>query len=174
MLFVASLRHEESGVFQLPFHLERYDDLLRSGVETLPDFRYGGNQKFLVALLQLALVLVGKALVDGAVFHVNIVDEGVLIGVIIHDCEDIHIGNRMAYHLAFCLKIIQQLVLLLVFFGYFKAEKFGIFHHQIIEIFAYFPGVSLQNFTRLAHVFLVLLIALSVDARGTAVVNMVL
>ena len=80
----------------------------------------------------------------------------------------------MAYHLAFCLKIIQQLVLLLVFFGYFKAEKFGIFHHQIIEIFAYFPGVSLQNFTRLAHVFLVLLIALSVDARGTAVVNMVL
>ena len=174
MLFVAPLRHEEDGIFQLPFHLERHDNLFRSRVETLSDFRYGGNQKFLVALLQLALILVGEALVDSAVFYVNIVDEGILHGVIIHDGEDINVGNGMAYHLAFCLKFVQQLVLLLVFFGYFEAQKFGIFHHQIIEIFAHFAGVSLQNFTCLAHVFLVLLVALLVDTRGTTVVNMVL
>ena len=107
MLFVTSLRYEKGCIFQLPFHLERHDNLLRSGVETLSDFRNGSNQKFLVALLQLAFILVGEALVDGSVFYVNIVDEGVFVGIIIYDGEDIYIRNSMAYHLAFCLKFIQ-------------------------------------------------------------------
>jgi hypothetical protein len=37
-------------------------------VETLSDFRYGGNQKLLVTLLQLAFIFIGEALVDGAAF----------------------------------------------------------------------------------------------------------
>ena len=100
MFLVASLRHEEDGIFQFPFHLERHDNLFRSRVETLSDFRYGSNQKFLVTLHQLALILVGKALVDGAVFHVNIVDEGILHGVIMEllmcDSELVHqvIGDQ--------------------------------------------------------------------------------
>ena len=107
MLFVTSLGYEEGGIFQLPFHFEGHDYLLRCGVKTLSDFWNGCNQKFLVALLQLALILVGKALVDGAVFYVNIVDEGVFVGVIIHDSKDINIRNGVAYYLAFCLKFIQ-------------------------------------------------------------------
>ena len=107
MLFVTSLRYEKGGIFQLPFHFEGHDYLLRCGVKTLSDFRNGCNQKFLVTLLQLALILVGKALVDGAVFYVNIVDEGVLVGIIIYDGEDIYVCNGMAYYLAFCFKFIQ-------------------------------------------------------------------
>ena len=101
MLFVTSLGYEEGCIFQLPFHFEGHDYLLRCGVETLSDFRNG------VALLQLALILVGEALVDGSVFYMNIVDEGVFVGIIIYDGEDIYIRNCMAYHLAFCLKFIQ-------------------------------------------------------------------
>ena len=107
MLFITSLRYEEGGIFQFPFHLERHDNLFRSGVETLSDFRYGCNQKLLITLLQFALVFVGEALVDGAVFYVNVVDEGVFVGIIIYDGEDIYIRNCMAYDLAFCLKFIQ-------------------------------------------------------------------
>ena len=107
MLFVTSLGYEEGCIFQLPFHFEGHDYLLRCGVETLSDFRNGSNQKFLVALLQFTLIFVGEALVDGAVFYVNIVDEGVFVGIIIYDGEDIYICNCMAYYLAFCLKFIQ-------------------------------------------------------------------
>ena len=76
-------------------------------MEPLSDFRNGCNQKFLIALLQFTFIFVGEALVDGAVFYVNIVDEGVFVGIIIYDGEDIYIRNCMAYHLAFCLKFIQ-------------------------------------------------------------------
>lgn len=56
----------------------------------------------------------------------------------------------------------------------FQSEEVRHFHHQIVEIFAYFPRVSLQNFTCLAHVFLIFLIALLVDAGCSAVVDMIL
>ena len=174
MLLVASLWHEERGIFQLPFHLERYDNLFGCGVETLPNLWNGSNQQFLVALFQLALIFVGEALVDSSVFHVNIVDKSVLVGIIVDDGKDIDVCNGMAYHLAFSLKFVEQQVLPFIFLSYLKLEDFGVFHHHIIEIFAHFTCVSLQNLAGLTHVFLVLLVALLVDARSTAIMDMII
>ena len=101
-------------------------------MKTLPDFWNRCNQKFLIAFLQFAFIFIGKALVDSSIFYMNIVDKGILVGVIIHDGEDIYVCNCVAHDLAFGLKFIQELILFLVFFSYFKLQKFCVFHHHII------------------------------------------
>ncbi len=96
------------------------------------------------------------------------------MGIVIHDGKDIYVGNRVAYNLAFRLEFVKQNILPFVFFCHFELENFCILHHHVVEIFAHFSGVSLENFTCLAHVLLVFLVALLVDARCSAVVDMVL
>ena len=103
----------------------------------------------------------------------DIVDKCVLVAVVVHDSKYIYIGNGVAYNLAFCLKFVEQNILSLVFFGHLELKNLGIFHHHIVEIFAYFPCVSLQNLTSLAHVFLIFFVALLVDARRSAVVYVI-
>lgn len=82
-------------------------------METFSYLRYGCYQKLFVAFLQLAFIFVGKALVDGAIFDVDIVDKCVLVAVVVHDSKYIYIGNGVAYNLAFASNSSSKIYFLL-------------------------------------------------------------
>ena len=74
MALVAPLRHREGDVAELPRQFERHYHLARRALETLANLGNGVNEQLFARFIELTLIFKGETLVDGAVFHVNIVD----------------------------------------------------------------------------------------------------
>ena len=96
----------------------------------------------MIGFIELALIFVGEALADGAIFHVKEVDESVVSAVVVGDGEDVDIGDGVAYHLAFGAIIFNKYILLFNAFGGLKLEIFGQSLHVLIQKVAQLAGVS--------------------------------
>src|SRR3712207_4756079 len=54
-----------------------------------------------------------------------------------------------------------------------EAQQLGVFHHQIVQPLAYLAGISLQYLPCLAHILLIFLVTLLVNAGSAAVVDVI-
>ena len=107
MFFIAPLRNEEGGVFNFPFHFERYDDLFGGTFEPFSDFGNSSYQQFFIVLVQFPLIFKGETLIDGAILYMDIVDLGILFQIVVYNGEYVYIIDGMTYDLAFGNEILN-------------------------------------------------------------------
>ena len=172
-MFVAALRNEELGILHLEVKRKGDNDFFGRAVEAFTDLRNGFIQEFFIGFIEFPLVFVREALVDCTVLYMNIIDEGILPCVIIYNREYIDICNRMAYDFTFCCEIIESHVTLFAQFCFLESQFFSIFLHLLFEHVLYLARVSFQYFPGLSYRFLIVFITLFVDARRSAVMQMV-
>ena len=143
MLLVSPLRHEEVGVLHPPAHLKGNDNLPGLALESLAYLGNGLVEQVLVGLVELALVFVGETLVHGAVLHVYVVDERVLVVLVVRYREHVHIGYCVAHDLTLGHKLLQQEIALLECLGLLKLQLLRTFQHPVVYPFAQVARVSL-------------------------------
>ncbi len=93
VMLIAALWDENLRVFDFKVEFEGHNYLFCRTPEALSYLRNGIVEQFLVCFVEFPLVFVSETLVDGAIFHVYVVDEGILVGIIIGNGEYVHVLN---------------------------------------------------------------------------------